>query len=181
MASRIVVLLVVSWAVLGCGPGDRPRVPDAASGMITTAAAIPTTTGVVTCSGPADQIAALGSLCSGASAFHRIGVPTSGAMLVRGSGAGAYLVIVGYPPAGTPESGPFDASMLTYSAFMVVNGPTSGVVSEIEAWRQGTSLAGSLVSTSFSLAACSTSWVGGGTLTFGGVTLTLSWSSAIPC
>ncbi len=182
-ARRLAVSLVLGtlWLV-GCAPIDRPRVPDAPSARITAAASVPAVAHVVSCTGSSAQIAALGALCTGgASAFHRIGVPTSGAMRIGASDGSPYLVIVGYPPAGSPEDGPFDASRLGYAAFMVTNGPRSGVVPALEAWRGGTELSGSLVSTSFSLGACSTGWVGGGTLVFGDVTLTLSWASAIPC
>jgi hypothetical protein len=178
--SFALALSLASSLLAGCGEGV-PHAPEGPSGLITTATSVPMIEGTVSCAGPAASIAALGSLCSGSpTASYRSAEPTSGAMTIGASDDVPYLLVFGYPAAGS-ASGAIDPSELAYAAFLVTKRPSGGVVAAIEAWEDATPLSGALLSTAFSFEACSNNWVGGGTLEHGDVTLTLAWSAAIPC
>jgi hypothetical protein len=140
----------------------------------------------VSCSGPPVELAALESLCERTSlgSSHRIGTPLSAITVLRGSASDSpAILIAAFPPAGTPEGDGVDewpASEIRHAAYLVRPG-SGDVISQLESWMDGEPLEGSLVTTEFDDSACGFSWRGAGTLQVGEVTVTLTWTSAIPC
>jgi hypothetical protein len=180
--------LALAGAVVACGDSERPRAPDGPSPTIRAADAPPFALEPgqavrIECVGLPTRIAELGSLCDPARspmAFWRIADPTSSALMI-GRADEPYLLVFGFPSAGAADDEPWDPATIGHAAYIVLHGPTDGIVRRMEAWREGEALDGELVTTHIDPVACNTTWTGGGVLQWRGVTIRVAWAVAIPC
>jgi hypothetical protein len=176
------ILASLAGACGGGGPIAAPSGPSADIARNDTLAPLMSgNRAIVTCEGPAERIAELGDLChfSGDPSWYP-GSPMSVGIAL---GDATRIVIFAFAPPGSDRNASWPTDQLLYSAHLVFGTLNeSGWVDEIESWSQGEALPGELGTTRFVNQACGADdWIGGGTLSWQGVTIRLAWSAGLPC
>lgn len=141
----------------------------------------------VTCDGPADQIAMLGSLCDYSSSSVSWNAHVGDQSISLG-GADATLLVLGFHTQNLPDGEYDHTNDIRYAAYVVLDPPAAidgnGWESErqtMRAWAQGEALSGEIVTQRAVATACGYDFVGSGTLVWRDTTLTIRWAAVVPC
>lgn len=173
------LLLLLSTLLFGCGSTGSPS--DQIKCTSGTPPLLPSdiTEGVVIqCDGPSSEISELGPLCGHhGQAWWRS--RDADMAVALGPDEGPYLVVLGFVPE---KSSGDQAPFIKYDV-RLVEGPREGDADdEIDAWSDGTSLAGEMITLhALNMACNSGTFVAGGTLRHGNVTIQFGFSAALPC
>jgi hypothetical protein len=171
--------LLLSAALLGCGstasPSDQikctsgipPLLPSGAEGGV-----------VIQCDGPSSEVGKLGPLCGYHGSADWRGRDADMAVAL-GPSEGPYLVVLGF----VPDTARGDMAAAIKYDVRLVEGPREGDADdEIDAWSDGTSLAGEMVTQHAIERACDVgTFVAGGSLRHGNVTIKFGFSAGQPC
>jgi hypothetical protein len=134
---------------------------------------------IVQCDGPAAEISKLGKLC-GYHGWTSWSGDVADMSLAIGPDEGPYLVILGF--FVDPNSLGDHAATMKYDV-RLVEGPREGDAQEVlEAWSDGISLPGDMITQRAVNAGCDTgTFIAGGALHHGGVTIRVGWNAGSPC
>lgn len=143
----------------------------------------------MTCSGPADEIAALRAICtSDGLPFHFDNSVADMSFVVGGVEAGPKLLVLGY--FGTSDSSPYKdhRADIRYAAYLVQDTPAyrnDGIYDydfrELVTWSEGTPVVGEVATETARPIACEQSFVGHATFEIGNVTMDLRFALAVGC
>ncbi len=135
---------------------------------------------VIQCEGSLTaEVEALGALCGFEGQAFWSG-EVADMSLALGPEAGPYLVVLGFVPDGDSS---FDQSVSIEYDVRLVDAPLEGSVSErLERWSSGESLAGEMTTKRAVRLGCdSDTFIAGGKLQYGGVTITFGFRAGSPC
>ena len=131
-------------------------------------------TAIIQCEGPSAETAKLGKLCGFQGATYWQGDVADMSTAV-GPEEGPFLVVLGFVP--NRESVKDQAGGIKYDVRLVETPPV-----ETSRWSDGTSLSGEMVTQTAQRNGCVVgTFVAGGTLHHGGVTITFGFRASAPC
>jgi hypothetical protein len=166
------------------GPGPSDAI---ATSVVPVGSGDGTTT--VGCVGPEDELALLGSLC-GASASYPSWSAHVGdqSIALGGSDGGAALLVLGFHTEELPDGEHNHTDDIRYAAYVVLEPPTaiegSGWESTrqlMRSWPEGEALTGEVATERAVATACGVDFIGSATFLWRETTITVAWSSALPC
>lgn len=167
-------------------PGPGPS--DDISTTVVPAGAIAGTT-AVSCDGPEDELALLGSLC-GAPASHISWNAHVGdqSIALRGSDGGPALLVIGFHTEELPDGEYDHTADIRYAAYVVLEPPAAiedngweSTRQLMRSWPEGEALTGTVATERAVATACGTDFVGSAIFLWRETTITVPWSAALPC
>lgn len=169
---RLLLPLLLGAALVGCGPAPSESIQNqhAAPPLLPAGGAA----AIIQCDGPAAETSKLGKLCGfqGETSWQSDVADMS---LALGPAEGPYLVVLGFVP--DRESTQDQAVGVRYDVRLIETGPL-----DIGRWSEGTSLSGDMFTQQARLTGCTTdSFIAGGALRHGNVTISFGFRAGSPC
>jgi hypothetical protein len=188
----VVASLALGAAACFTGPTfERDRGPGPSDDITTSVDRdAPVSGTMVTCEGPDDQVAMLGSLCGfdGGYWSWNAHVGDQSTYFGHPETTDAVLLLMGFYTEQLPEHDYDHTADIRYAASLVLDPPApvegDGWQSErtlMRSWTEGEALTGEIVTRRAVGTACGTDFIGHGVLVWRDTTITLSWISALPC
>lgn len=191
--SILAVMIALTLPVAGCvySPAFEHEPGPGPSDDISTSVAPEGTSGspsTVSCDGPEDELALLGSLCGSSQPSPTWnGHVGDQSIAFRGTDGGAALLVLGYHTQELPDGERDHAADIRYAAYLVLDPPwddTNHWESTrrlMRAWPEGEALTGEVVTERAVASACSTNFMGSATFLWRETTITVTWAAALPC
>ena len=146
-------------------------------------------TTTVGCVGPEDELALLGSLCGASATYPGWNAHVGDQSLaLGGADGGAALLVLGFHTEELPDGEYDHTADIRYAAYVVLEPPAAiegngweSTRQLMRAWPDGEALTGAVATERAFATACGVDFIGSATFLWRETTITVTWSSALPC
>ncbi len=193
--SILAIVIALTLPAAGCiftGPNFERDPGPGPSDAISTSVVLGGTgdgTTTVGCVGPEDELALLGSLCGVSATYPGWNAHVGDQSLaLKGGEGGAALLVLGFHTEELPEGEYDHTADIRYAAYVVLEPPAAvegngweSTRQLMRAWPDGEALTGAVATERAVATACGVDFVGSATFLWRETTITVTWSSALPC